>query len=155
MSALDYVLRLDDDSLILRPIGYDLFRYTRANGIKYGYVAKNYESACVDNLWPAVDRYIEQEDIRPHFYYNWSMFLIFYNNFELSSMELWRSQSYKKYIDYIDHLGGIYYNRWGDAPVKTLAITLFLPAAETHCFSDVAYKHQGVDTLGTSIDVTC
>jgi alpha 1,2-mannosyltransferase len=150
MSALDYALRLDDDSLILRPISYDIFRYARDNGIKYGYVVDGFEAACVDGLWPAVDRYIEREGIRPQFYFNRSIFSIFYNNFELSSMELWRSQAYQKYIDYIDRLGGIYFSRWGDAPIKTIAVSLFLPLAETHYFSDVLYQHQGVKTLGIS-----
>ena len=146
MSELEYVLRLDDDSMILRQIKYDIFRFVRDRHITYGYVARNHEAACVEGLWPAVDKYISRESIAPQFYYNWSIFEIFYNNFELSSMALWNSDSYRKYIDYIDSLGGIYLNRWGDAPIKTIAVSLFVPLSQTHQFVDIGYKHQGVQT---------
>jgi len=66
---------------------------------------------------------------------------MFYNNFEISALSLWTSQQYQDYIDYIDLLGGIYYHRWGDAPIKTIAVTLFLRKEETHLFTNVSYKH--------------
>ena len=41
----------------------------------------------------------------------------------------------------IDRLGGIYYKRWGDAPIKSLGLALSLDLSEVHCFSDLAYTH--------------
>jgi len=66
---------------------------------------------------------------------------MFYNNFEVSDLDVWRSREYRDYIDYIDRTGGIYYGRWGDAPIKTLAVTLFIPQNRTHQFHDVEYSH--------------
>lgn len=41
----------------------------------------------------------------------------------------------------LDRLGGIYYKRWGDAPIKSLGLALSLDLSEVHCFSDLAYTH--------------
>ena len=41
--------------------------------------------------------------------------------------------------------GGVWTHRWGDAPVKTLAVPLFVPQAHVHCFKvckDVKYQHR-------------
>jgi hypothetical protein len=40
--------------------------------------------------------------------------------------------------------GGIYFHRWGDAPIKTVGATLFVPVNELNYFSNVHYKHQHV-----------
>ena len=40
---------------------------------------------------------------------------------------MWMSRDYANYIEYIDRTGGIYYYRWGDAPIKSIAVTMFLP----------------------------
>ena len=45
-------------------------------------------------------------------------------------------------INYIDHLGGICYVRWGDTPIKPIAISLFVPLNKVYCFCDVGYHHQ-------------
>ena len=45
---------------------------------------------------------------------------MYYNNFEVSATKLWYSVDYKEYINMIDRIGGIYYNRWGDAPINPL-----------------------------------
>ena len=47
------------------------------------------------------------------------------------------SQEYQEFIEYIDHLGGIYYRRWGDAPIKTIAVSMFVPRNNTHKYADI------------------
>jgi hypothetical protein len=37
--------------------------------------------------------------------------------------------------------GGIYYHRWGDAPIRTIGVSLFVNESEVHQFTDVAYTH--------------
>jgi Glycolipid 2-alpha-mannosyltransferase len=34
------------------------------------------------------------------------------------------------YFDYLDHTGGFFYERWGDAPVHSLAAVMLLNATE-------------------------
>ena len=56
------------------------------------------------------------------------------------------SSAYKDFVDYIDHVGGIYKFRWGDASIKTIAVTLFVQKNVTHQFNAIGYQHQYVTT---------
>jgi len=102
-------------------------------------VKSNVCDCLVVGLWSAVNNYTQQRAIRPKF--QWQKNRVFYNHFEISDLDVWRSPEYRDYIEYIDKTGGIYYRRWGDAPIKTLAVTLFIPQNRTHQFQDIAYNH--------------
>lgn len=146
LGRLQYVWRLDDHSFITRQISYDIFREMRDRRIQYGFknVVRDGQR-CVIGLWPAVNNYMRQRSIIPKF--KWPRYRIFYNNFEISDLDVWRSPQYRDYIDFIDRLGGIYYHRWGDAPIKTIAVTLFLFKNYTHHFKDIGYIHGRRDML--------
>ena len=50
----------------------------------------------------------------------------FWSNFEIASLKFLRSDEYMKYFpDYLDQAGGFFYERWGDAPVHSLAVGMF------------------------------
>ena len=147
MEGLEYYWRLDDDSLINEPIKYDVFQFMRDSDIAYGYTWIHLDSfACTLGLWEAVDKYIKEKHIKPEFFNEWPSPQIYYNNFEISSMVLWQSQEYKDYIEHIDKLGGIYYHRWGDAPIKSIAVSLFVPRDKTHHFKNIGYEHGTYDS---------
>jgi len=144
-SWIEYAWRLDDDSFLYRPINYDLFAFMRERRLLYGYIQIRDEApALVRGLWEAADEYIRPAgsggDL-PEFYRAWKRTKIYYTNFEISAMTVWTSQAYSCLVDYIDRRGGIYYRRWGDAPIKTIAVTLFVARNQTHHFADIAYKH--------------
>ena len=65
----------------------------------------------------------------------------FWSNFEVASLKFWRSQAYRDYFEYLDQTGGFFYERWGDAPVHSIAAALFLPKDKIHYFHDVGYNH--------------
>jgi hypothetical protein len=52
-----------------------------------------------------------------------------------------RSQAYIDYFNHLDHDGGFFYERWGDAPVHSIAASLMLKKDEIHFFNDIAYYH--------------
>lgn len=84
----------------------------------------------------------------------WPESMIFYNNFEISHRSVWSppSTGYEEFFDYIDHLGGIYLHRWGDAPIHTLGVSMWVPDERTHAFTDIAYKHKRmIDTQGQGL----
>jgi len=140
--GLEYVWRLDDDSLLPAPISYDLFAFMHQNRLQYGYIKTHFDSYdCTMGLWQAVKRYKKLKHLESLYFNKWKEPMIFYNNFEISAVSLWTSIQYRDYISYIDLLGGIYYHRWGDAPIKSIAVTLFLHEAATHLFTDVTYQH--------------
>jgi alpha 1,2-mannosyltransferase len=83
-----------------------------------------------------------------------------WSNFEIADMDFWRSPIYAEYFDYLDSMGGFYYEvsrlretivlfslfpsclqRWGDAPVHSIAASLFLPKDRIHFFEDIGYTH--------------
>ena len=54
-------------------------------------------------------------------YAGYNLFM-YYNNFELSQIQLWRSTAYLSLFADLDKSGGFFMKRWGDAPVRTLAL---------------------------------
>lgn len=42
---------------------------------------------------------------------------------------------------FLDEDGGFYYERWGDAPVHSLAAAMLLKPEQVHHFSDFGYRH--------------
>lgn len=45
------------------------------------------------------------------------------------------------YFEHLDKAGGFYYERWGDAPVHSIALSLLLPKDQIHYFDDLGYFH--------------
>jgi len=141
-SGIEYAWRLDDDSFLYRPVIYDLFAFMRDRRLLYGYIQIRDEApSLIRGLWETADEYIRAEGGGSPEFYTWKHTKIYYTNFEISAMSVWTSQKYCGLVDYIDRRGGIYYRRWGDAPIKTIAVTLFVARNQTHHFADVAYKH--------------
>ncbi len=65
----------------------------------------------------------------------------FWSNFEIGNLNFWRSPQYQSYFDFLDQKGGFYYERWGDAPVHSIAAALLLNKDQIHFFDDIGYKH--------------
>ena len=142
MRGLEYYWRLDDDSLLLNHVQYDVFRFMRDRQILYGYSWQHWDSkACTTGLWQATRTYINRTHIKPYFFDEWKDPQLYYNNFEISKMSLWLSSDYARFIEYVDRLGGMFYHRWGDAPIKSIAVSLFVPKIQVYQFKDVGYKH--------------
>ncbi|RYP88168.1 hypothetical protein DL770_004673 [Monosporascus sp. CRB-9-2] len=62
-----------------------------------------------------------------------------YSNFEVGSLDFFRSKEHQAYFDHIDKNGGFYYERWGDAPIHNLSVTIFLPQKRVWFFRDIGY----------------
>ena len=52
-----------------------------------------------------------------------------------------RSKEYIDYFESLDRDGGFFYERWGDAPVHSIAAGLLLKKEEIHFFNEIAYYH--------------
>jgi alpha 1,2-mannosyltransferase len=61
----------------------------------------------------------------------------FWSNFEIGDLNFWRSDAYMDYFNHLEKAGGFYYERWGDAPVHSIAAALFLDKNEIHWFQDI------------------
>lgn len=65
----------------------------------------------------------------------------FWSNFEIANLNFYRSQGYLEFFNHLDNSGGFFYERWGDAVVHTLALSLMLNKSQIHHFSDIGYMH--------------
>lgn len=65
----------------------------------------------------------------------------FWSNFEIASLDFFRSDTYTAYFDHLDQAGGFFYERWGDAPVHSIALALFEDRNKIHWFKDIGYEH--------------
>lgn len=65
----------------------------------------------------------------------------FWTNFEIGSLDLLRSDNYMALFNFLDHKGGFYYERWGDAPVRTIILSLLMKRGEIKRLKDWAYEH--------------
>lgn len=82
----------------------------------------------------------------------------FWSNFEIADMDFFRSPQYRAYFDALEKAGGFYYERWGDAPVHSLALAMFTQPNQIHYFEDIGYSHppfQHCPPSGIGCDCIC
>ncbi|KAJ6506839.1 glycosyltransferase family 15 protein [Mycena sanguinolenta] len=131
----------------------DPFVFMEDNDKIYGFTLAVYEiPATIPTLWDTVKKfrdkhpeYIRTEDNALAFIsqdggqsYNRCHF---WSNFEIASLDFWRSEAYAAFFEYLDATGGFYYERWGDAPVHSIAAALFLKKSQIHLFEEIGYQH--------------
>ncbi|KAG0754267.1 hypothetical protein G6F57_013608 [Rhizopus arrhizus] len=157
LDEYDYYWRIEPDVDYYCDIDYDVFKFMRDNNKKYGFtIAFREFIQTVPTLWQTVMNFRRdypevssgwpsKEDSLVKFItdsneqdYNGCHF---WTNFEIASLDLWRSNDYLKLFNYLDQAGGFFYERWGDAPVHSIAASLMLTKDEIHYFNDIGYRH--------------
>jgi len=148
-----YYWRVEPDVKFFCDIDYDPFLVMQDQQKVYGFTISLFEyAATIPTLWQHVRAFInENPDLVPT---DNAMDFIsddggesynrchFWSNFEIGDMELWRSEAYTKFFDYLDDKGGFYYERWGDAPVHSIGAALFARKDQIHFFNDIGYRHE-------------
>ncbi|KAF9075056.1 glycosyltransferase family 15 protein [Rhodocollybia butyracea] len=150
-----YYWRIEPDVEYFCEINYDPFDYLEENNKTYGFTITLVElHRTVLTLWDAVKEFMEQYP--QYIAENNAMRFIsdnggdtynlchFWSNFEISDMDFWRSEAYTKFFEFLDSKGGFYYERWGDAPVHSIAAALFLDKNQLHFFNDIGYQHSTI-----------
>ena len=151
MKQLDYYWRMDTDLFLKKTIAFDPFVYMDNNGISYLYGATSHESeSVIVGLWDTVLEYTHL-----HNYSNTSLgrytdakgnynLRMFYNNFEVSRIDIWRSARYAQFFEYLDRTGGLLLRRWGDAPIRTLSLAALFPELKIQQWPGLCYDHTGM-----------
>ena len=152
MDEYEYYWRVEPGIKLHCDIDYDIFKFMKDNNKKYGFTIsiKEYQ-ATIPTLWESVSDFIK---LHPEYLAKDNMMDFisddggltynlchFWSNFEVGSLEFLRSEAYMSYFDYLDREGGFFYERWGDAPVHSIAAALFLNRDEIHHFADLGYFH--------------
>ncbi|AMD20773.1 HDR030Wp [Eremothecium sinecaudum] len=152
LKNFDWYWRVEPSTKLFCDIDYDVFRWMQDNDKAYGFTISIHEyEATIPTLWEATKEFIElhPEYIAPN---NMMDFISdnkgktynlchFWSNFEIASLNFWRSPAYTDYFEFLDQKGGFFYERWGDAPVHSIAVSLFLPKDKVHFFDDIGYFH--------------
>lgn len=152
LDQFQYYWRVEPDVKLHCDIEYDVFKFMEEKGKKYGFAISLFEyERTIPTLWKSTKEFIDKH---PEYVAKDSLMDFisddggetynrchFWSNFEIASLDFWRSEAYREYFDYLDHAGGFFYERWGDAPVHSLAAALFLNKDEVHYFDDIGYWH--------------
>ncbi|KAM3483529.1 hypothetical protein MY8738_003072 [Beauveria namnaoensis] len=65
----------------------------------------------------------------------------FWSNFEIARLSWFRSKEYQDFFEMLDRSGGFWMERWGDAPIHSLAAGALLGPSDVHYFRDIGYRH--------------
>ena len=66
----------------------------------------------------------------------------YYNNLELLHLPFFRAPAYRALFDALDASGGFFAKRWGDGPVRTLALGMLARADQVVKLEGLPYWHQ-------------
>ncbi|KAL4212615.1 hypothetical protein CU097_003731 [Rhizopus azygosporus] len=156
LDDIDYYWRVEPGVKFSCDIDYDPFRLMQERDLKYGFtIALKEYFETIPTLWEVTRDFVQNH---PQYIYprtrkdsllgiisddnGWSYNLChFWSNFEIASVKFMRSEGYQAYFKYLDEAGGFFYERWGDAPVHSIAVALMLKRSDVHWFYDIGYKH--------------
>ncbi|KAI0773076.1 glycosyltransferase family 15 protein [Trametes elegans] len=144
--------RVEPDVHFHCDIEFDPFLYMEDHNKTYAFTITMYEfGATIPTLWDTVKGFVKENPqlVAPN---NAMGYLSdnngdtynlchFWSNFEIATMDFWRGEAYTKFFEYLDRTGGFYYERWGDAPVHSIAAALFQDKSKIHFFDEIGYEH--------------
>jgi len=64
----------------------------------------------------------------------------FWNNMEIARVSFFATGPYQALFKHLDEVGGFFYERWGDAPIRSWALMLLEEPSRVHWF-DIGYQH--------------
>jgi mannosyltransferase len=153
LADMQYYWRVEPNVHFFCSIDYDVFAWMADHNKTYGFTINIYDSPhSVASLWPETKAFVERhhqyvhprnarawlEDnkLRPDKYElaNGYSTCHFWSNFEIGDLGFWRSQAYRDYFEHLDKAGGFFYERWGDAPVHSVALGLFEDRKRIHWY---------------------
>ncbi|WEW57755.1 alpha 1,2-mannosyltransferase 2.4.1 [Emydomyces testavorans] len=152
MLNYDYYWRVEPSVKYFCDIGFDAFKFMKDHNKKYSFVLSLHEyRETVATLWDSVKKFMEKHP--EHIVEGNNLKFVsedggktynmchFWSNFEIGDLNWLRSKAYLDYFDVLDKDGGFFYERWGDAPVHSIAASILLKKEEVHFFDQIGYYH--------------
>ncbi|OQE72436.1 hypothetical protein PENNAL_c0096G00677 [Penicillium nalgiovense] len=65
----------------------------------------------------------------------------FWSNFEIARLDWYQSKECQEFFEMMERSGGFWMERWGDAPIHSLAAGILLSPDDVHYFRDIGYRH--------------
>lgn len=160
LKDVQYYWRVEPNVHFFCDVDYDVFAWMQDHNKTYGFNINIYDSAeSVATLWPETKKFLDDHPdyVHPNNAREWLedgkrrpdnnrkangySTCHFWSNFEIGDLSFWRSKKYRDYFDHLDRAGGFFYERWGDAPVHSVALGLFEDKNKIHWFRDIGYQH--------------
>jgi len=152
MNQYEWYWRVEPSIELFCDIDYDVFKYMADHKKKYSFVLSLYEYVeTIPTLWESTKKFMKAHP--EHVVEDNSMGFLsddggdtynhchMWSNFEVGNLNWLRSKAYLDFFEALDQDGGFFYERWGDAPVHSIAASLLLKKDEIHFFNDIAYYH--------------
>ena len=153
LQNIRYYWRVEPKVHFFCDVDYDVFRWMQDHNKTYGYTINLYDSPeSLPTLWPETQKFLaaHPDHIHPNNAMAWLTdskrrpdhhakahgysTCHFWSNFEIADMDFWRSSAYEEYFNHLDRAGGFFYERWGDAPVHSIALALFQDVSKIHWY---------------------
>ncbi|KAJ2442867.1 hypothetical protein GGF42_006819 [Coemansia sp. RSA 2424] len=148
LQSVDWYWRVEPGVDFYCDLDYDPFKYMEDNGKLYSFVIALKElELTIPSLWDHALEFMLANNITSDLM---SFFVTeaggynlchFWSNFEIASLNWLRSPAYDEFFRALDHAGGFFMERWGDAPVHSIAAGMLLNYDQVHFFDDIGYKH--------------
>lgn len=151
----DYFWRVEPGVRLDCDINYDIFKFMIDNNYQYGFTISMLEypktiTSLFNSLLISLKNLNKLDLINS--IENYSNFVInfelndynlchFWTNFEIGNLNLFRSKEYNDIFIELDKFNGFYYERWGDAPIRTLILSLILNYPQIKRFENLGYQH--------------
>lgn len=151
LQQYQYYWRVEPGVKFYCDVNYDVFKFMNSHGRKYGFVLSLFDYRdTLPTLWDHVKDFMVEKGItnpplidlvkNNNVYESYNL-CHFWSNFEIADLSIFRNEEYEELFQYLDGKGGFYYERWGDAPIHTMAMSLFLQKHDLHWFNDIGYYH--------------
>ncbi|KAG7810713.1 hypothetical protein KL921_002341 [Ogataea angusta] len=137
-------------------IDYDIFRFMEQNNLVHGFAISLYDNPhTVESLWPKTLEFVQQHPayVDNNASFTWLTESLqnpehtkiangystchFSSALEIGDMDFYRSEMYTNYFRHLEDSGGFYYEGWRDAPVRSIALTLFGDKNKVWWFRDM------------------
>lgn len=161
IASMEFYWRIEPGAKYFCQFNYDPFMYLKENDKSYGFTIMPYEAPnSIPSLWSATKTFIQLQSlpispllsffINENGTYNGCHF---WSSFEIARVDLWNNQIFKNYFDFLDNLGGFFYEQWRDAPVHSLFIGMTLRKDQVHHFNDIGYSQSPYQHCSTEGDL--
>lgn len=154
LQGFDYYWRVEPDVNFYCDVNPDPFKQMAEGQFKYGFnIMVPEDIRTIPSLWPTVRQFMEKfpQHVNSH---NALAGLLpastgnyndqgchFWSNFEIGDLNWLRSREYQDYFKFLDETNVFFLERWGDAPVHSLAAGILLPADAIYFFQNIGYRH--------------
>lgn len=150
---LDYFWRFEPGTEYMCPINFDPFQYMQDHGKQLSFSMATFEKQeTMPSLFNEVMKFkhahpewistqpneIMSGMLTTDGNYN-GCFL--WNNFQIAKKSFFQSPAYQAYFNYLDSQNGIFYERWADPVIQSLAAALFLNKDQIQIWQNIGYKY--------------